>query len=282
MVTYDARPSAFTQLTTTAEWEYLHSAIAGVTAIDASIGSAMVPSLDTGGRNAVIADGVVVIKGQLWRCDAPVSTPIPAASAQNRIDRLVIRLTRGASTSATVVQPVVITGTPSGTPAIPPLTQTSTGIWDVPVSHWTSTSAGALTTLVDDRRLTNDPWHDMRPLSNSFVGSISGWTPPQYRFGQGGIYVELAGHVQLPPTNGNYNSVSFFTLPPAYRPVSSAGTRIPVTGVLNQGSGVAAPCIQVHSDGTITMQFIGTNTSSTVVDIIGRFPLEDSLGFLQS
>src|SRR5262249_33352318 len=150
MVTYDSRPSPFTQMTTMAEWEYLFSGAGCLTAIDASVGSAMVPSLDTGGRNIVIADGVIVMKGQLWRCDAPVSTSIAAASAQNRIDRLVIRLNRGASSAPTVVQPVVITGTPSGSPVTPPITQTPTGIWDYPVCHWTSTSAGALTTLVDD------------------------------------------------------------------------------------------------------------------------------------
>lgn len=151
MAVYDARPSAFTQLTTTADWEAFVSAIGGISAIDYSVGNAFTPSLDTPGRNAVMADGNIVIKGQLWRCDAPVSTAIPAASAQNRIDRLVLRLTRGATTSPTVIQPVVITGTPSGSPVEPPLVQTTTGIWDYPISSWTSTSAGAITTLVDER-----------------------------------------------------------------------------------------------------------------------------------
>src|SRR5580765_9011023 len=151
MVIFDARPSSFTQLTTTADWEALMSMIGPAAAIDASVGNAMNPTLDTGGRNAVIDTGNILIKGQLWRCDAPVSTPIPAASAQNRIDRLVLRLTRGATTSATVIQPVVITGTPSGSPVEPPIVQTPTGIWDIPVSSWLSTSAGAITTLVDER-----------------------------------------------------------------------------------------------------------------------------------
>jgi hypothetical protein len=158
MVVYDARPSAFTQLTTTGEWENFFSAVGIVSGIDFTTGSAMAPSLDTPGRNAVIADGNALIKGQLWRCDAPASTPIPAASAQNRIDRLVLRLTRGATTSPTVVQPVVITGTPSGSPVEPPLVQTPTGIWDLPISSWISTSAGGLTTLNDERQFSgNNP-----------------------------------------------------------------------------------------------------------------------------
>jgi hypothetical protein len=150
MVTYDARPSAFTNLALTSEWEALFSAAGFGDGIAPFVGSAMAPSLDVGGRNAVIADGNAIIKGQLWRCDAPVSTPIPAASAQNRIDRL----NRSATTSPTVVQPVVITGTPSGTPTEPPLVQTTTGLFDIPVSSWSSTSAGAITSLVDERQFS--------------------------------------------------------------------------------------------------------------------------------
>jgi hypothetical protein len=135
--------------------------------IDATAGNALAPSLDTGGRNAVVASGNIIVRGQLWRCDAPVSTPIPAASAQNRIDRLVLRLNRGASTSPTVVQPVVITGTPSGTPVEPPLVQTPAGLYDVPICSWTSTSAGAITSLVDERQFCLDTWHNI---------TTSGWT----------------------------------------------------------------------------------------------------------
>jgi hypothetical protein len=110
------------------------------------------PSLDTGGRNAVISAGQGVIKGQLWRADASVSTPIPAASAQNRLDRLVLQLNRTASSSPTVVAPVVVTGTPSGSPVLPSLTQNPTGIYQIPISYWTSASSGSLTALVDQRQ----------------------------------------------------------------------------------------------------------------------------------
>jgi len=280
MVIYDARPSAFNQMSTTGEWEYLWSAAGGVTAIDGSVGSAMLPTLDTGGRNAVIADGVAVIKGQLWRCDAPVNTPIPAASAQNRIDRLVLRLTRGATTSATVVQPVVVTGTPSGSPVIPPLTQTPTGIWDFPVSHWTSTSAGALTGLIDDRRVTNDQWHDMRPLTGAFIGTNSGYTPPQYRFSDDLNYVELAGTLSSPPTPGNYNNVTFFTAPDRYRPITpNLGYQYPVTDVAD---GAATPKIVIKNTGAMVFANMPTSLGPTVIGILGRYPLDDQNGLLQS
>ena len=151
MVVYDARPSAFMQLSSTADWETFMTCAN----VDDGLNdpTSFVPSLDGSGRNAVISAGSALIRGQLWRCDAPVSTPIPAASAQNRIDRLVLRLNRGATTSPTVVQPTVITGTPGSTPAEPPIVQTPTGLWDLPVSSWTSTSAGALSNLVDERQL---------------------------------------------------------------------------------------------------------------------------------
>ena len=170
MVVYDARPSAFTQMTTTSEWEYFVSAIGGFSSIDFSVGNAFLPSFDVPGRNIVIADGSIVIKGQLWRCDAPVSTAIPAASAQNRIDRLVMRLTRGATTSATVIQPFVITGTPSGSPVSPPIVQTSSGIWDYPICSWTSTSAGALSGLTDERYLAGEATNGPFTFTPSMAG----------------------------------------------------------------------------------------------------------------
>jgi len=162
MATYDARPSPYTQLSQTSDWEAVFSAAGISDGIDAtqSIGQ-MTPSLDTGGRNAVIQPGNALIKGQLWRCDAAVSTPIPVASAQNRIDRLVLQFNRGATTSPTVIQPLVVTGTPGGSPVEPPLVQTPTGIFQIPICSWTSASSGALTGLSDERQIAIDSWHSL-------------------------------------------------------------------------------------------------------------------------
>lgn len=278
MAIYDARPSAFNQLTTTGEWEYFCSAAGLLSAIDGSAGSAMIPSLDTGGRNAVIADGIAVIKGQLWRCDAPVSTPVPAASAQNRIDRLVLRYTRGAASSPTVVAPTIITGTPSGSPVLPPIVQTPTGIWDLPVCHWTSTSAGAISTLIDDRRLTNDQWHDMRPLSAAnWAGTVAGMTPPQYRFSNDLKYVEVAGSVQTNNVAGNMNAVTFFTFPPAYRP--QLAKRFVVTAVAD---GAATPVATINNAGNIFFNFLPSSLAQTQIGIDGRYALDDQAGFILS
>lgn len=277
MAVYDARPSAFTQLTSTADWESVLTAVGPAAGIDAAVGNAMNPTLDTPGRNAVLDTGNILIKGQLWRCDAAVNTAIPAASAQNRIDRLVIRLTRGAATSATVVQPAVVTGTPSGSPVIPALTQTPTGIWEYPVAHWTATSAGALTGLVDDRRLLNDPWHDMRPLSAAnWAGTVAGMTPPQYRFSNDLVYVEVAGAVRTDVTTGNMNGITFFTFPANYRPLLSQKWL-----VNSAADGAASPVCTVAPAGTLQFNFLPASLAATQIGIIGRYALDDQYGFIQ-
>jgi len=152
VTTYDARPSAFTQLTTTTEWEAFCSAANIYDGVDSS--NSFAPSLDTGGRNAVMGAGSCLIKGMLWRADANVSVPIPAAASQDRIDYLVLQLNRAASTSPTVIQPVVVTGAPAATPVPPTLTQNATGIFQIPISQWTAHSTGVLDTMYDARLYT--------------------------------------------------------------------------------------------------------------------------------
>lgn len=281
MVTYDSRPTQFTQLTLTSEWEGLMSAMGCQDGIDSTAGggSAMVPSLDSAGRNAVIADGRCAIKGQFWRCDAPVSTPIPAASAQNRLDRLVVRLNRGATTSPTYIQPVVITGTPSGSPVLPPIVQTNTGLYDIPVSNWLSTSAGGLSTLVDERQLSPDAWHDLRPAASGWTGSISGEYPPQYRKSADGDWVELYGIVQM---GTPYTATNVFAnpLPPSYRPNHTV--RMPIVIYGNGSSSLTStPFALVLTTGFIQLSQFPTGLAGLYVFFNNRFPL-DSAGLIQS
>lgn len=282
MVTYDARPSSFTQLVTTTEWEYMMHGIGGVSGVDVGLSNgSMVPSLDIAGRNIVIADGVCVIKGQMWRCDAPVATPIPAASSQNRIDRLVIRLTRGAATSATVVAPYVITGTPSGTPSPPAITQTPTGIWDIPVCRYTATSAGALSSLVDERVPIHDQWHDMRPLSGGF-GTVANEFPPQYRFDAVRGMVDIVGSIML-PGSGVYNGVTFATLPPFYCP--SLVTSWPVAqsaGFANTNNTGGFPRSYLGSTGGLQLNGISSAINGTSIRINGSYPLQGIHGLITS
>jgi len=286
MVVYDARPSQFNQISTTAEWEALLSALAGSynNGIDASVGSAMAPSLDVPGRNAVLADGNAVLKGQLWRCDAAVSTPIPVASAQNRYDRLVLRLNRGASTSPTVVQPVVIQGASGG--GLPALTQTPTGIWDLPISYWTSLANGGLQSLVDQRKLANDRWHDMR---SEFGGLQNGYTypgppelPPQFRLRDDGTMVDIVGCIVTP--GGSYNGVNFYTFPIGYWCPQAASYPVVLSGnwQISQENTNGTPRIYTASGGGISVNGIPFGYNGEGIRIYGSYPVTYSNGLKTS
>jgi hypothetical protein len=154
MTTHDARPSAFTNISTTTDWEKWYNNAGIWDGIDGT--NSMIPSIDVAGRNAIIGAGNIMIKGQIWWCDGNVPTPIPAASAMDRIDFLVVRYNRSAATSTGVIQPVIITGTPAANPVPPPLQQStsSTGLWDIPICQWTSHSGGAMDNLIDVRQFS--------------------------------------------------------------------------------------------------------------------------------
>ena len=120
-----------------------------------------------------------------------------------------------------------------------------------------------------------ETWHDMRPLSGSFVGTISGQLPPQYRLTADGC-VEFAGKVQSPGTTGNYNGTIFYTLPAGYRP--NHAVQLVLTAVAD---GAATPVLTINPNGTLTLNFLPTSLAQTVIGIFGRFPL-DSTGLIQS
>lgn len=152
----DAYPlPGVTSMTTISQWEnFFHQLGSGVLA---DTGSQLAPSLDASGRNIVIASGAAILRGFYKPVSASTSTAIPAASSQNRIDRLVLRLNRSSSTSAGFVVPTVITGTPAASPQVPAITRTTSGLWDLPIAHWTSASNGSLTSLVDERPVLGAP-----------------------------------------------------------------------------------------------------------------------------
>ena len=121
-----------------------------------------------------------------------------------------------------------------------------------------------------------ESWRDMRPLTGSFIGTISGLYPPQFRKCADGD-VELFGNIQMPGTAGNFNGIAFFTLPPAYRP--NRTIRIPITSVAD---GAATPVVQIPSSGVMTFNYFPASVAGgTVVNINGRYPL-DSTGIIQS
>jgi len=119
-----------------------------------------------------------------------------------------------------------------------------------------------------------EAWHDMRPLSNSFTGTVSGEYPPQYRLTIDGC-VEIFGSVQLPGA-GSYNGITFFTLPAGYRPVSHA-VSFPVGqtgGTMSGDSNAGIPRVFIDTTGAIQYQGISPGINSSVVRMMGKFPLD--------
>ncbi|MFE9099839.1 hypothetical protein [Actinomadura geliboluensis] len=145
-----AYPTSSSVLSTMAQWEAFFAGFSADGVISGE-GAEFVPSLNAGGRTAVIGTGAAQIRG--FHVDGPsaTATAIPAASSQNRVDRLVLRLDRTAASAADWITPVVITGTPSANPTPPALSQTSGGDYDIPIARWTSAANGSLAGLVDER-----------------------------------------------------------------------------------------------------------------------------------
>jgi len=267
MAVFDARPSPFTQLTTMGEWERFFSLNSMNDAVDQP--GDLVASFDVPGRNIVMSAGAAIVRGQMWRCDAPVSTAIPAASASNRIDRLVLRFNRSAVTSATVIVPTIITGTPSGSPVLPPLVNTPTGLWDFPICFWTSQSNGALSALTDDRSLiANDPWH--------YLTFPAGWgTAPQlgYRMTRDRDVV-FQGSFQL-ASSGSYNNITLFTLPVIYRPLYPVRIPVVTDAPATYGNNGSPPHLLVYDDGhTVLWGFPSAINSQVVFVSAARFALD--------
>lgn len=145
-----------TSVSTIGDWESLFYP-AFATGVIPGVGAELAPSLDLPGRNVVIGTGAAVIRAFYKPVSASTPTAIPAASGQNRIDRLVLRLDRTQTDPAQFIVPVVLAGTPGSNPQPPAVTQTATGIWDLPLCSWTSASSGALSGLTDERDFTGGP-----------------------------------------------------------------------------------------------------------------------------
>ena len=133
------------QISTADEWEGFFSAAQ----LDGVVGG-LVPSLNSGARTASVGVGGAYLRGFFKPVTSSTATAVPAASGQDRVDRLVLRLDRDAATAATYIVPTVLTGT-AGAATPPTLTQGTTGTWDLPISRWTSKSNGSLSGLVDER-----------------------------------------------------------------------------------------------------------------------------------
>jgi hypothetical protein len=121
-------------------------------------------------------------------------------------------------------------------------------------------------------------WNDMRPLSNQFVGTISGRYPPQYKLEADGT-VNIGGYVQFPNLGGpNWNGVTFATLPAAYRPSLNTGHKWAVMLETNVAP-VGTPNCQIDTSGNIQFHNIpASGLNGTIAAIYGRYPISSLIG----
>lgn len=152
----DAYPTGATQLETTAQWEAFITSFAADGVI-AGVRGEFAPYLNFGARTAAMVTGAALIRGFRTEGSSDTAAAIPAPSAQDRIDRLVLRLDRDSATAAGWVTPAVLTGTPGASPQPPALTQTTDGVYEIPISRWTSAANGQLTGFADERVIAAAP-----------------------------------------------------------------------------------------------------------------------------
>lgn len=121
-----------------------------------------------------------------------------------------------------------------------------------------------------------ETWHDLRPLSNSFVGTITNRYPPQYRKTADGD-IEVVGYVQFPGVGTNFNTLTFANIAAQWRPGSNTGWKGYVDLETNVAP-VGTPTVQVDSAGNL--QFHNLPTSATLQNSIAgiylRYPLDNT------
>lgn len=292
-------------ISTITEWEdFFHPAYGS--GVVPGIGNELLPTLDATGRAAVLAPGKAIVRAFLKPISASTPTAIPAPDAQDRIDRLVLRLDRSAATGPAFVQPVVITGTPSASPVTPGLTRTDTGIWDLPMAHWTSAASGALSGLADERVFLAGPvligtskhspvltrpgllvetdTGKLRMSTRAGVWDTTVYQPPdtwhtvslkhgwsgKLRVSYADPYrrmVHIASAGNLGPGNHN-NGVVIGTIPSGYRPKSTQ--QFPVTSddsTKRQNSHFA-----IRRNGDLLIWGIGVDANSVAVN--AGYPLD--------
>jgi hypothetical protein len=135
-------------------WEaYWVGGLGGAAGVMAGKLGELAPSINSGARTVSTATGAAFVRG--FYIENPATTytaSVPAASAADRVDRLVLRLDRTQSTAANWLKPMIIQGT-SGSATPPAIQSSTTGSWDLPIARWTTKADGTLTGLVDERYL---------------------------------------------------------------------------------------------------------------------------------
>lgn len=117
-----------------------------------------------------------------------------------------------------------------------------------------------------------ESWHDLRPLSNSFVGTITSRYPPQIRLSPDG-FVDVVGFVQFPGTGTNFNSITWATVPTQFRPANNTGHKWPIVLETNVAP-LGTSCVQIDTSGNFQFHNMPTSgLAGTIASIYGRYPL---------
>jgi hypothetical protein len=146
---------SLTFLTTQDQWRLLAGILQHDGVIGVPGGPDLQPSLNATTRQVILAVGAAWVRGVVRPPQAVNDVvAIPAASSQDRIDRVVMRYDHAATVAANIVRPTVLPGTPSATPSPPALTRSSSGFYDIPICQYRASSNGAVSQLVDERRFT--------------------------------------------------------------------------------------------------------------------------------
>lgn len=138
--------------------------------------------------------------------------------------------------------------------------------------------AGGLKITADPVQLVTSGWADLRPLANSFSGTVSGYYPPQIWLAPDQT-VRVFGVVQLP---ASYLSVTFATAPADLIPDHEVFLDCKV--ITNSGAAPAnsqSPYVTVDTSGDMQFHGLPTGLSGGLVFVNGSYPL-DSTGLIES
>lgn len=193
---------------TMTDWEaYWVGGLGGASGVMAGKLGELAPSINSGSRQVSAATGAAFVRGfYVANPSATYTASVPAQSAADRVDRLVLRLDRTASVAANWLKPVIVQGT-SGSATPPAIQSSDTGSWDLPIARWTTKADGTLTGLVDERQLAGGQFLAFRssarpPASPPRQGFELDTGLPMYADGsQWNYYNSDTGWVQQTLTN---------------------------------------------------------------------------------
>lgn len=137
-------------------------------------GTALKVTGDGGGMRVFVAPGSAIVRGFFYNSDASTQLTIPAALTSTRYDRVVLRLDPAANS---VVLAVVMGAAGTGVP--PAITQTATGIYEMPLAI--VTVAALASNIVPSAVADDRPFVGLR--MGAWTTSLRPTNPRQYQLG---------------------------------------------------------------------------------------------------